>query len=69
MEAFHANVLKGAFPEEAFRIDVGDQLNNAATGEAGRVICEISIAPATPMEFIHFRVGINAEGKIEMIET
>jgi hypothetical protein len=69
MEAFHANVLKGAFPEEAFRIDVGDQLNDAATREAGRVICEISIAPATPMEFIHFRVGINAEGKIEMIET
>jgi hypothetical protein len=69
MEAFHANVLKGTSPEEAFRIDVGDRLNDAAAQESGRVICEISIAPAAPMEFIHFRVGINAEGTIEMIET
>jgi hypothetical protein len=69
MEAFHANVLKGTRPDEAFRIDVGDQLNDSAARESGRVICEISIAPAAPMEFIHFRVGINAEGTIEMIET
>ncbi|HYD36309.1 MAG TPA: phage tail sheath subtilisin-like domain-containing protein [Allosphingosinicella sp.] len=69
MEAFHAGVLKGARPEEAFKIDVGTQLNDAAAREAGRVICEISIAPAAPMEFIHFRVGLNTEGNIEMIET
>jgi hypothetical protein len=69
MEAFHANVLKGTHPDEAFRIDVGDRLNDAAARESGRVICEISIAPAAPMEFIHFRVGINAEGTIEMVET
>jgi hypothetical protein len=69
MEAFHAGVLKGTHPEEAFRIDVGTHLNDAAARESGRVICEISIAPAAPMEFIHFRVGLDAEGTIEMIET
>lgn len=67
-EAFHAGVLKGTRPDEAFRVDVGDALNDAAARDAGRVICEISIAPAVPMEFIHFRIGINAEGSVEMIE-
>ncbi|UZK70317.1 phage tail sheath subtilisin-like domain-containing protein [Sphingomonas sp. S1-29] len=67
-EAFHAGVLKGTRPDEAFRVDIGESLNDAAAREAGRVICEISIAPAVPMEFIHFRVGINAEGNVEMIE-
>lgn len=69
MEAFHSNVLQGAAPDEAFRVNVGEELNDAAAREDGRVICEISIAPAAPMEFIHFRVGINAEGKIEIVET
>lgn len=69
MEAFHANVLQGAAPEEAFRVNVGEELNDAAAREDGQVICEISIAPAAPMEFIHFRVGINAEGKIEIVEN
>jgi phage tail sheath protein FI len=67
-EAFHAGVLQGTRPDEAFRVDAGETLNDAAARDSGRVICEIAIAPAAPMEFIHFRVGINAEGKIEMIE-
>jgi len=69
MEAFHAGVLKGTHPEEAFRIDAGTQLNDSAARESGKVICEISIAPAAPMEFIHFRVGLNTEGNIEMVEA
>lgn len=68
LEAFHAGVLKGTRPDEAFCVDVGDALNDDAARAAGRVICEIAIAPAVPMEFIHFRVGVNAEGNIEMIE-
>jgi hypothetical protein len=69
MEAFHAGVLKGARPDEAFRVDIGEALNDAAAREAGKVVCEISIAPAVPMEFIHFRVGLSTEGNIEMIEA
>ncbi len=68
-EAFHSGVLKGTRPEEAFQVDVGDQLNDATARDAGRVICDIAIAPAVPMEFIHFRVGISREGNIDLIET
>ncbi|MEW8030346.1 MAG: hypothetical protein AB2809_06185 [Candidatus Thiodiazotropha sp.] len=69
LEAFHSNVLKGTRPEEAFRVTVDDTVNTPQTREAGRIICEIAIAPATPMEFIHFRVGLSADGTVEFIET
>jgi uncharacterized protein len=68
LEAFHANVLKGTRPDEAFRVIVDDTVNTPETREAGRLICEIAIAPATPMEFIHFRVGLSADGTVEFIE-
>ena len=47
---------------------VDDTVNTPQTREAGRLICEIAIAPATPMEFIHFRVGLSADGTVEFIE-
>ena len=67
MEAFHANVLKGTRPEEAFVVNVDETLNTPAVIAAGRLICEIAIAPAIPMEFIHFRIGMNPDGNVEMI--
>lgn len=69
MEAFHAGVLKGLTPQEAFNVSVSPDLNDAAAKDAGRLICEISIAPAVPMEFIHIRVGLNPAGEIEMVEA
>jgi hypothetical protein len=68
LEAFHANVLKGNRPDEAFRVIVDDTVNTPQTREAGQLFCEIAIAPATPMEFIHFRVGLSADGTVEFIE-
>lgn len=69
MEAFHAGVLKGVSPQQAFQIDVGPELNDAVARDSGRIICDIAIAPAVPMEFIHIRVGLNPAGEIEMVEV
>jgi hypothetical protein len=69
LEAFHANVLKGLRPDEAFRVVVDDSVNPPDARAAGRLVCEIAIAPATPMEFIHFRVGLSADGRVEFVET
>lgn len=68
MEAFHAGVLKGVSPTQAFQINVGPELNDAAAHDAGRIICEIAVAPAVPMEFIKIRVGLSADGEVEMVE-
>jgi uncharacterized protein len=69
LESFHANVLKGTRPEEAFRVVVDDTVNTPESRAAGRLICEIAVAPAVPMEFIHFRVGLSADGTVEFLET
>ena len=36
--------------------------------DAGQVVCEIELAPATPMEFITLRLTIGAEGLLEVVE-
>ncbi len=69
LEAFHANVLKGTRPEDAFRVVVDDTVNTPESRAADRLICEIAVAPAVPMEFIHFRVGLSADGTVEFLET
>lgn len=68
LEAFHSGILKGARPDEAFRVDVSERLNNAAAREDGKVFCEISIAPAVPMEFIQIRVSLSVDGSVELVE-
>lgn len=69
VEAFHSGVLKGNRPDEAFRVDVGDTINDAAAREAGRVYCDIAIAPAVPMEFIQIRISLSRDGTVEMVES
>jgi phage tail sheath protein FI len=69
LEAFRARVLKGARPEEAFRVTVDDGVNTPQDRAAGRVLCEIAIAPAAPMELIHIRVGLSPDGRVEMVEA
>jgi phage tail sheath protein FI len=69
MEAFHSGILKGRAPAEAFQVSVGPDVNDFASREAGRLICDIAIAPAVPMEFIHIRVGLTTDGSIELVEA
>jgi uncharacterized protein len=67
-EAFQTGVLKGTRPDEAFRVTVDDTINPPEEIAAGRLCCEIAVAPAVPMEFIHFRIGLNPDGAVELIE-
>lgn len=68
LEAFRAGALKGEREEEGFEVRC-DQSNNPPEEEdLGRVLCEIALAPAVPMEFIILRVAFTTEGKLEVIE-
>ncbi|MCI0432648.1 MAG: phage tail sheath subtilisin-like domain-containing protein [Gemmatimonadetes bacterium] len=68
MQAYRAGALKGERPSQGFRV-VCDESNNApASIDAGFVICEIQVAPATPMEFITLRIALSSDGRLEMIE-
>jgi len=68
LEAWRARALKGTRPEEAFVVRCDSTLNTQAVIDQGQVICEISLAPAIPMEFITIRVALSADGTLEVAE-
>ncbi len=66
LEAFRAGALRGARPEEAFRVQCDDQTNPPEQRDLGRCVCIVSVAPAAPMEFITLRIAVSADGGIEV---
>lgn len=66
LEAWRARQLKGNRPEQGFRVRCDAELNRPEVVEAGQVLCEISLAPAAPMEFITIRVALGADGRVEV---
>ena len=50
--------LMGETPEAAFFVRCDSETNTQADIDAGRLICEIGIAPVKPAEFIVFRIGM-----------
>jgi hypothetical protein len=69
LEAYRGGGLKGARPEEAFQVRCNAATNPPEAVDLGRVLCEIDVAPAVPMEFIRLRVALSAEGALEVFES
>jgi hypothetical protein len=69
LEAFRAGALKGTREEEGFQVRCDESNNPPEEEDLGRVLCEIALAPAVPMEFIILRVAFTEEGRLEVIET
>ena len=69
LEAFRGGALQGARPEEAFRVRCNDQTSPLSEREQGRVLCEIDLALAAPMEFITIRVSVSREGRVEVFDA
>ncbi len=67
-EAYTAGGLKGDRPEQAFRVRCDEVTNPPEERELGRVLCEIDLAPAVPMEFITLRVALSASGTLDVFE-
>lgn len=68
-EAFQHGALKGARPEEGYRIRCDASINTPETIDLGQVLCEIGIAPAAPMEFILLRLAFAGDGRLEVFES
>lgn len=69
LEAWRAGALKGARPDEAFRVRCDEKTTPPEEQELGRVVCTIEVAPAVPMEFILLRVALSSDGILEVFET
>lgn len=68
MEAFRSGFLQGATPDQAYRVRCDESTMTGDDIDLGRVICDIDVAPATPMEFITLRLTIGSEGLLEVVE-
>ena len=54
---WRSGALFGATPSEAFYVKCDAETNPPEVVEAGRVVCEIGIAPVKPAEFVVFRLS------------
>jgi uncharacterized protein len=68
LEAFRSGSLRGDTPDQAYRVRCDETTNPPEAVDEGRVVCEIDLAPAAPMEFITLRLTIGAEGLLEVVE-
>lgn len=67
VDAWHLGVLKGGAPGEAFHVQCDDETNPPDAFDSGMVVCEVGVAPATPMEFIHLRISLSRDGSLEVL--
>jgi len=61
-ELFRRGALKGITPEEGFFVKCDAELNPLEEREAGKVLCEIGLAPLAPAEFIMIQITRSAAG-------
>jgi phage tail sheath protein FI len=63
---WRAGAFRGARPEEAFKVVCDDSNNPPDEQDNGRVVCDIRIAPALPMEFITLRIALGEAGRLDV---
>jgi phage tail sheath protein FI len=66
---FRLGAFAGATASEAYRVDVGDPPNNAASIDAGRLIVQLKVAPSVPLRFLTVRLVERAERGLQLEGT
>jgi phage tail sheath protein FI len=68
LAAFRSGALAGGRPQDGFQVTC-DGTNNPPGADPGQVVCDIAVAPAVPMEFIHLRLLVGPQSQLEVIEA
>ena len=63
---YDANAFTGATEADAFFVRCDETLNPQPVVDAGRLVCEIGIAPAEPLEFIVLRIERDGDGTLRI---
>lgn len=63
-QLFRAGAFRGNNEDEAFFVRCDAQLNDRRTVDAGRMVVEIGVAPAEPLEFIVLHITRGADGNL-----
>lgn len=69
MEAWRGGALRGDRVDDAFQVRCDEETNPPESRDVGRVVCEIKVALAAPMEFITLRVALSESGQVEVFDT
>jgi phage tail sheath protein FI len=68
LQAFRSGALAGRTASDAFTVRCDDTTTTPGDRDAGRVVTEIQLCHANPMEVIRVVLGLAAEGRLEVIE-
>jgi hypothetical protein len=66
---YRGGAFVGASEEEAFFVRVDDSLNPPSSTDLGRLVIEVGVAPAQPVEFIVLRISRDGDGGVRVEET
>jgi hypothetical protein len=67
-ELYRAGAFVGPSEEEAFFVRVDDYLNPPTSVDLGRLVVEVGVAPAEPVEFIVLRITRDGDGGVRVEE-
>jgi phage tail sheath protein FI len=68
-ELYRAGAFRGATEAEAFFVRCDDRLNPAAVIDQGRLVCEIGVAPAEPLEYLVLRIHRDGDGVLSVEDS
>jgi uncharacterized protein len=66
---YRTGAFAGDTEDEAFFVRAGDDLNPPASLALGRIVVEVGVAPAEPVEFIILRITRDGDGGIDVEEV
>ena len=66
---YRRGAFAGDTEEQAFFVRVDDDLNPPASVDLGRLVVEVGVAPAEPLEFIVLRITRDGDGGVRVEET
>jgi hypothetical protein len=67
-QLFLGNAFAGAREEEAFFVRCDEELNPRAVTDQGRLIAQVGVAPAEPLEFIVLQISRDGNGAVQVAE-
>ena len=65
-QLYVGNAFRGATEQEAFFVHCDEALNPPPVVDAGRLIAEVGVAPAEPLEFIVLRIARDGDGTLRV---
>lgn len=66
-QLYVSGVFKGETPQQAFFVKCDEGLNTQRVIDSGRLIAQIGVAPAEPLEFIIVQLSREADGTLKIV--